>query len=133
MDFYDEKDYIMRMIKEMVKVLFSLMFGKQYNSVELPKENKYEVSGKQLKDLLTMIDHGNINDAETMMLSNLDYGNRSEVAAAILLYRYHRNKVIERCPRSIRTKNGWNSGLQDSSRFFAGAAHTVLAFKYGYF
>ncbi len=25
----DEKDYIMRMIKEMVRVLFSLMLGKQ--------------------------------------------------------------------------------------------------------
>ena len=46
MYFTDEKDYIMRMIKEMVRVLFSLMFGKKYVSVELEKENKYEVSGK---------------------------------------------------------------------------------------
>ena len=28
------------MIKEMVRVLFSLMFGKKYVSVELEKENK---------------------------------------------------------------------------------------------
>lgn len=34
------------MIKEMVRVLFSLAFGKEYVSVELEKENKYEVSGK---------------------------------------------------------------------------------------
>ena len=46
MNFTDEKDYIMRMIKEMVRVLFSLAFGKKYVSVELEKENKYEVSGK---------------------------------------------------------------------------------------
>ena len=46
MNFTDEKDYIMRMIKEMVRVLFSLAFGKEYDSVELEKENKYEVSGK---------------------------------------------------------------------------------------
>ena len=39
MNFTDEKDYIMRMIKEMVRVLFSLMFGKKYVSVELEKEN----------------------------------------------------------------------------------------------
>ena len=51
MYFTDEKDYIMRMIKEMVRVLFSLMFGKKYVSVELEKENKYEVSGKNLKNL----------------------------------------------------------------------------------
>lgn len=46
MNFTDEKDYIMRMIKEMVRVLFSLAFGKEYVSVEPEKENKYEVSGK---------------------------------------------------------------------------------------
>ena len=43
MDFTDEKDYIMRIIKEMVRVLFSLVFGKKYVSVEIEKENKYEV------------------------------------------------------------------------------------------
>ena len=47
----DEKDYIMRMIKEMVQVLFSLVFGKKYVSVELEDENKYEVSGNTLKYL----------------------------------------------------------------------------------
>ena len=40
MYFTDEKDYIMRMIKEMVRVLFSLICGKKYVSVEL--ENKYD-------------------------------------------------------------------------------------------
>ena len=44
MNFTDEKDYIMRMIKEMVRVLFSLMFGKKYVSVELEKENIDDVS-----------------------------------------------------------------------------------------
>ena len=34
MNFEDEKDYIMRMIKEMVRVLFSLMPGKKYTKVE---------------------------------------------------------------------------------------------------
>ena len=35
MDFTDEKDYIMRIIKEMVRVLFYLVFGKKYVSVEI--------------------------------------------------------------------------------------------------
>lgn len=45
----------------MVRVLFSLMFGKEYVSVEWEAENKYEISGKRLTDLLDMIDHGEIN------------------------------------------------------------------------
>ena len=35
-----------QIISQMVRVLFSLAFGKEYVSVELEKENKYEVSGK---------------------------------------------------------------------------------------
>ena len=61
MYFTDEKDYIMRMIKEMVRILFSLIFGKKYVSVELEKENKYEVSGKNLKSFLDMIDSGQLS------------------------------------------------------------------------
>ncbi len=70
----DEKDYIMRMIKEMVRVLFSLMFGKKYVSVELERENKYQVSGNPLENLMNMVDLGQINEAENMLLEDLDYG-----------------------------------------------------------
>ena len=95
MYFTDEKDYIMRMIKEMVRVLFSLMFGKKYVSVELEKENKYEVSGKNLKDFLDMIDSGQINKAENILLDNIDYTNNDDVMAAALFYQYLSEKDSE--------------------------------------
>ncbi len=44
----DEKDYIMRMIKQMVRALFSVILGKEFHLVELPNENKCEVSGTPL-------------------------------------------------------------------------------------
>jgi hypothetical protein len=47
MTFDDEKDYIMRIIKEVARVLFSLMLGKKYVAVEMEKDNEYEVSGKK--------------------------------------------------------------------------------------
>ena len=88
MDFNDEKDYIMRIIKEMVRVLFSLMLGKQYRSVELPEKNKYEVSGKALEEFEKMVDEGFINEAENILLENIDYTQKEEVLAAILFYQY---------------------------------------------
>lgn len=88
MNFTDEKDYIMRIIKEMVRVLFSLMFGKQYVSMELEDENKYEVSGKKLRELLEMADRGEINEAENFLLCNIDYRKKEEVAAAAYFYQY---------------------------------------------
>lgn len=88
MNFNDEKDYIMRIIKEMVRVLFSLMLGKQYQSVELPEENKYEVSGKALEELKNMVNEGFINEAENILLESIDYTQKREVLAAILFYQY---------------------------------------------
>lgn len=88
MQYDDEKDYIMRMIKELARVLFSLIAGKQYVQVELPEENKYEVSGKNLREYKDMIDQGMINEAENLLLSDIDYNSREEVTAAILIYQY---------------------------------------------
>lgn len=88
MNYEDEKDYIMRIIKEMVRVLFSLIFGKQYVSLELEKENKFAVAGRGLDDLLTMADRGEINEAENLILEELDYSNKEEVAAAALFYQH---------------------------------------------
>ena len=39
----DEKDYIMRMIGQMVRALVSVILGKEFRMEELPDENKYEV------------------------------------------------------------------------------------------
>lgn len=88
MDFNDEKDYIMRIIKEMVRVLFSLMLGKQYQSVELPEENNYEISGKALEEFEKMVDAGLINEAENVLLESIGYTKKEEVFAAILFYQY---------------------------------------------
>ena len=112
MYFTDEKDYIMRMIKEMVRVLFSLMFGKKYVSVELEKENKYEVSGKNLKDFLDMIDSGQINEAENILLDNIDYTNNDDVMATALFYQYLSEKDSEFLINNNYTKEEVLSGFK---------------------
>ena len=112
MNFTDEKDYIMRMIKEMVRVLFSLAFGKKYVSVELEKENKYEVSGKNLKNFLDMIDLGQINEAENILLDSIDYTNKNEVMAVALFYQYLSEKDNQFLEDNNYTKEEVLSGFK---------------------
>ena len=112
MNFTDEKDYIMRMIKEMVRVLFSLAFGKKYVSVELEKENKYEVSGKNLKIFLNMIDLGQINEAENILLDSIDYTNKNEVMAVALFYQYLSEKDNHFLENNNYTKEEVLSGFK---------------------
>ena len=100
----DEKDYIMRMIKEMVQVLFSLVFGKKYVSVELEDENKYEVSGNTLKYFFDMIDQGDINEAENLLLEDLDYTNKEAVMAAAFFYQHLSQKDDDFLRRNDYTK-----------------------------
>ncbi len=88
MIYSDEKDYVMRMIKEMARVMFSLAFGKTYVSVEMEKTSKYRVSGKALNDLQKMIDAGRINEAENLLLEKIDYADKEEVLGAALFYLY---------------------------------------------
>ncbi len=88
MNFEDEKDYIMRVIKEMVRMLFALLFGKKQFSFEQELSNGYEVSGQPLDKLLAMADNGEINEAENILLENIDYSSQSELAAAALFYQY---------------------------------------------
>lgn len=88
MIYSDEKDYVMRMIKETARVIFSVIFGKTYVSVEMEKGNKYKVSGKALDDLWEMVDAGQINEAENLILEKIDYADKEEVMGAALFYIY---------------------------------------------
>ena len=99
----DEKDYIMRIIKEMVRMLFSLLFGRMYSAVEIENVNKFEVEGKTLDDLLDMADSGKINEAENILLDGLDYGNKENVAVAALFYQH-----LSEMDESFLSKNNYS-------------------------
>lgn len=113
MNFEDEKDYLMRIIMEMVRILFSLMFGKQYVSVEQEIRNRYEISGKDLNDLIAMIDQGDINTAENILLSSIDYGNKNDIAFAALFYQYLSEKEEDFLIQCNYTREEVMEGMKD--------------------
>ena len=92
--------------------LFILAFGKKYESAELEKENKYEVSGKNLKSFLDMIDLGQINEAENILLDSIDYTNKNEVMAAALFYQYLSEKNSKFLENNNYTKEEVLSGFK---------------------
>lgn len=93
MNFQDEKDYLMRIIKEVISILISLTLGKKYTQVELPDENKYDLSDEDLSSLKAMIDRGEINEAENMLLSDGTAPiDRQSIAKLIFFYEYTSQK-----------------------------------------
>lgn len=91
----DEKDYIMRMIKEIARVLASVMLGKKYVQVELPVETKYQISGDKIRHLKNMVDKGEINEAENELLERINYGDKEDLAEAMFFYEYAVSKGDE--------------------------------------
>ena len=79
---------------------------------EIEKENKYEVSGKNLKSFLDMIDSGQINEAENILLDSIDYTDRNEVMAAALFYQYLSEKDSEFLKNNNYTKEEVMSGFK---------------------
>lgn len=84
----EEKDYIMRIIKEAVRVLVSVLLGKKYVQVELEQENKYGISDEKFSKWKALIDAGRINEGENMLLEQIDYSNKDDLAVAIFFYEY---------------------------------------------
>ena len=79
-----DKDYIMRMVHEAVRMLIRLIFGR-----DMDHEEKDLVSLEKLelfKKLTAMIDDGEINEAENLLLDGLDPNDRDYFEMALLFY-----------------------------------------------
>ena len=82
-----EQDYIIRMIKEMVRVILKLLFNIDLDS---PTTELFKNEQKQslLNDLLNRIDEGDINNAENELFSIIENREKEDFEIAILFYSY---------------------------------------------
>lgn len=85
-----EQDYVMRLIKEMVRAILKLLFNIETESptAEL-LENKEEK--ELLENLLDMVDDGNIIEAENRLYGLINNNIRS-LEIALLFYSYLNDK-----------------------------------------
>ena len=66
-----EEDYVMRMIKDMVKALACVVFGKRFTEYEV-EEEKADDTDFLYRDIIEMADRGKINEAENILLTDMD-------------------------------------------------------------
>ncbi len=86
-----EQDYIMWLIKEMVRALLKLLFNidAQSPSVELLEDAEEK---QALENLLDMIDEGKINEAENSLYDSVENMDKSGLEMALLFYSYLNDK-----------------------------------------
>lgn len=106
-----EQDYIMRLIKEMVRVILKLLFNidTESPSAEL-LENAEE--RQTLDVLLDMIDEGRINDAENSLYDLIENMDKSDLEIALLFYSYLNDKSDEFLEGHEFTRDEIKQGLE---------------------
>lgn len=82
-----EQDYIMRIIKQFVRMVIKIVTGKDIENLtaELVKSSVIKAN---LEGLLDMIDDGKINDAENLLYDMLDEENMMNLEGALVFYTY---------------------------------------------
>lgn len=87
-----EQDYVMRLIKEMVRAMLKLLFNIDTESptAEL-LENKEEK--ETLENLLDMVDAGEINEAENRLYELISVTDINSLEAVLLFYSYLNDKT----------------------------------------
>ena len=107
-----EQDYIMRLIKEMVRTLLKLLFHIDTDSpsAELLKDREDK---QTLETLLAMIDEGRIDDAENQIYDITADGDKRNLEIAILFYSYLNDKSDDFLEAHNFSRDEIKSGLQD--------------------
>lgn len=112
-----EQDYVMRLIKEMVRVILKLLFNIDSESptVELI-ENK--VQKETLENLLDMIDAGKINEAENRLHDLISDEGRESLEIALLFYLYLNDKADDFLEEHDFSREEIKLGLEDVADIF---------------
>ncbi len=111
-----EQDYIMRLIKEMVRTLLKLIFHIELDNplTELFKETEKK---NTLQNLLDMIDSGNINDAENKIYEITSDVNaldaKENLKTALIFYFYLNEKNNEFLESHDFSREEVKQGLMD--------------------
>lgn len=86
-----EQDYIIRVIREMIRAILKLLFSLDTDSPTMELLSEKEQT-ETTEKLLEMIDGGKINEAENALYELTSDGDRNHLAVALLFYSYLNDK-----------------------------------------
>lgn len=89
---YEEKDYVMRIVHEYIRMIIKLIFGKDIDKEEYSVDAENVIVFKKLQK---MIDDGQVNEAENLLTDYLRADNVKDLSMAILFYDYLNHKGDE--------------------------------------
>ena len=107
-----ERDYIMRLVHEIARVLAKILFNIDSENISEELESRIEETDI-LEQLLGMIDNGQINEAENKLYDMLDEGIPNCIEIAILFYSYLNDQTDEFLKESDYSRGEVKDGIEN--------------------
>lgn len=107
-----EQDYIMRLIKEIVRMIIKILFN---IDTEKPTEellNEAE-KRKELDKLLALVENGNINEAENILYEMSSDRSMEDLKLALIFYSYLNDKSDDFLEKNNFSREEIEDGLKD--------------------
>ena len=122
-----EQDYIIRLIREMIRAVLKLIFRIDAESLTEEMLEDSEVKAA-LDGLLDMVDEGKINEAENVVNEITEDGGYKNLETALLFYSYLNEKPDEFLEENNFSRDEVKEGLREIiSRYGLGSmADTFL-------
>lgn len=107
-----EQDYIIRLIKEMMRAILKLLF---HMDIDNPNKDLLEEKEGQdmLEKLLDMVDNGDINEAENQIYDMTSDNNMVNLEVALLFYSYLNEKEDDFLQKNDFSRDEIKSGLKE--------------------
>jgi len=107
-----EQDYVMRLIREMVRAILKFLFNIDTDSpsAELLKDSEKE---QTFEELLNMVDDGFINEAENRIYEITEEGKKIDLEMALLFYTYLNDKSDKFLEEHNYSRDEIKAGLED--------------------
>lgn len=113
-----EEDYIIRMIKDLIRFLARIFFKKDKITYELSYSEKYIKTDLLHKQLVGLINEGRINEAEDLLFMEIEPGNRKFMELALDFYERLNNLSNEFLESNSFSREEIEEGLKEVAQLF---------------
>ncbi len=86
MAMYYQKDYLMRLIEDIVRIIARIFFGKDYVSYQFIDGMMLSKTDLWYRQLMELIEQRRLGEAEDILFDGLDADNRDHMSVALDVY-----------------------------------------------
>lgn len=86
MAMYYQKDYLMRLIEDIVRIIARIFFGKDYERFQFVDETLLSKTDLWYRQLMELIEQRRLGEAEDILFDGLDTQNRDHMSVALDVY-----------------------------------------------